>query len=589
MTDLAKRNLVAQWAFDTRPVLLRFHLWLEDVEIERAQPEPLSSRSFTPRGIHRCLAMTSAVTALGTRLFGGFGEGAAKDKSAYNQVKKSADAISAYVMSEGLWHLTRTLPENHAIMVSLGEGLMPKAGETPEMGANPLLGFGRVYARPEVARIVDRRVRRLLNEPGHTFERFYRWLQERGITLWGAAVDTLENTSRFAEGKPTGPMAVFHLFDSPLTVAKPYESYMGCLTVPRRVTQAAEEAAVLLDYRTERRKVLECVEKAYPGVRREHVHVWTLRGKSRLARLGKLWEEWQTLGVHLVEDGWKAPSGLAVFTDSGTYAPTFLVGSWKDAAGATHVFLCDGYAATAEAMQAASLSEVLDVDASMALFSPTFDQPCDVEARLMHLDPGAPDFARRVQEALGGREVDAGRVQGYAEAIADARASHMPVGRRVLRADDFLPEKTWRTLACTGYMCDDPYSGAPGVTKVSDGVYKVATQLATQQVRTRITFTFRLMEPLEQARHVFSPLLVRFLSGVDHTRRAVKISDSGRIRNELQTMLSQALEHEGEKVRVHFDRIDEKVMPREKQLAIRRVLEWYKENHPVWFGWLDLA
>ncbi|GEJ58098.1 hypothetical protein [Anaeromyxobacter diazotrophicus] len=588
MTDLAKRNLVAQWAFDTRPVLLRFHLWLEDVEIERAQPEPVSSRSFTPRGIHRCLAMTSAVTALGTRLFGGFGEGAGKDKAAYNQVKKSADAISAYVMSEGLWHLTRTLPENHAIMVSLGEGLMPKAGETPEMGANPLLGFGRVYARPEVARLVDRRVRRLLNEPGHTFEKFYGWLQERGITLWGAAVDTLENTSRFAEGKPTGPMAVFHLFDSPLTVAKPYESYMGCLTVPRRVTQAAEEAAVLLDYRTERRKVLECVEKAYPGVRREHVHVWTLRGKSRVARLGKLWEEWKGLGVHLVEDGWKAPSGIEVFTDSGTYAPTFLVGSWKDAAGATHVFLCDGYAATAEAMQAASLSEVLDVDASMALFSPTFDQPCDVEARLMHLDPAAPDFARRVQELLGGREVEAGRVQGYAEAIADARASHMPVGRRVLRADDFLPEKAWRTLACTGYMCDDPYSGAPGVTKVSDGVYKVATQLATQQVKSRITFTFRLMESLEQARHVFSPLLVRFLSGVDHTRRAVKISDSGRIRNELQTMLSQALEHEGEKVRVHFDRIDEKVMPREKQLAIRRVLEWYKENHPVWFGWLEL-
>jgi hypothetical protein len=268
MTDLEKRNLVAQWAFDTRPVLLRFHLWLEDVEIDRAQPESVSSRSFTPRGIHRCLAMTSAVTALGTRLFGGFGEGAGKDKAAYNQVKKSADAISAYVMSEGLWHLTRTLPENHAIMVSLGEGLMPKAGETPEMGANPLLGFGRVYARPEVARIVDRRVRRLLNEPGHTFEKFYGWLQDRGITLWGAAVDTLENTSRFAEGKPTGPMAVFHLFDSPLTVSKPYESYMGCLTVPRRVTEAAERGAVLLDYRTERKKVLECVEAAYPGLQR---------------------------------------------------------------------------------------------------------------------------------------------------------------------------------------------------------------------------------------------------------------------------------------------------------------------------------
>jgi len=183
MTYGDKRNLIAQWSFDTRPVLLRFHLWLEDVEVDRSQHQPVSAFAFTPRGIARCLAMTSAATALGTRLFGGFGEGAGKDKATFNQVKKAADAISAYVMSEGLWHLTRTLPENHAIMVSLGEGLMPKAGESPEMGANPLLGFGRVYARPEVARVVDRRVRRLLNEPGHTFEHFHGWLQQRGITL----------------------------------------------------------------------------------------------------------------------------------------------------------------------------------------------------------------------------------------------------------------------------------------------------------------------------------------------------------------------------------------------------------------------
>ena len=334
----------------------------------------LSSIS-APRGIARCLALTSAATALGTRLFGGFGEGAGKDKATLNQVKKSADAISAYVMSEGLWHLTRTLPENHAIMVSLGEGLMPKAGETPEMGANPLLGFGRVYARPEVARIVDRRVRRLLNEPGHTFEQFYGWLQGRGITLWGAAVDTLENTSRFAEGKATGPMSVFHLFDSPLVLSRPYESYMGCLTVPRRVADAANRASLLLNYRTPRAEVTRAIESAYPGVKRGNIHVWTLRGEARVGRLGKLWEEWTALGVHLVEEGWKAPSGLEVFTDSGTYAPTFLIGSWTDEAGEVHVFLCDGYAATAEAMQAASLAEVLDVDASMSLFSPGFDFP----------------------------------------------------------------------------------------------------------------------------------------------------------------------------------------------------------------------
>jgi hypothetical protein len=589
MAETAKRDLIAQWAFDTRPVLLRFHLWLEDVEVERAQAEPVSAFTFTPRGIARCLAMTSAATALGTRLFGEFGAGAGKDRAAYNQVKKSADAVSAYVMSEGLWHLTRTLPENHAIMVSLGEGLMPKAGETPEMGANPMLGFGRVYARPEVARVVDRRVHQLLNEPGHTFDEFYGGLQRRGITLWGAAVDTLENTSRFAEGKPTGPMAVFHLFDSPLRISRPYESYMGCITLPRAVAEAAERGSVLLDYRTPRKHVAEAIEAAYPGIRREHIHVWTLRGKSREARLGRLWDEWSALGVHLVEDGWTTPSGLAVFTDSGTYAPTFLVGSWKDEAGATHVFLCDGYAATAEAMQAASLCDVLDVDSTMTVFSPSFALPCDAEGRLMRLDPAAPDFGRRIAELFGARQVQAGQVQAYAEAIREAGASNMPLDKRVLRPDDFLPEKKWQVLACVGYMCDDPYTGAPGVTEVAGGVYRVTTLLATRNASSRITFTFRLMHPLAQMRHIFSPLLVRFLSGVDHATRPVKISDSGRIRNELQTMLSQALEHDGDRIRVHFDRVDKKVLPLDKQAAMRRVLEWYQANHPVWFAWLELA
>jgi len=346
---------------------------------------------------------------------------------------------------------------------------------------------------------------------------------------------------------------------------------------------------VLLDYRAPRKRVLESVEAAYPGIHRENVHVWTLRGKSRVGRLGKLWEEWKALGVHLVEDGWRAPSGLEVFTDSGTYAPTFLVGSWKDASGAPHVFLCDGYAATAEAVQAASLSEVLAVEASMAMFSPSFELPCDAEGRLMQLDPRAPDFGRRMSELFGGREVEAGKVRNYAEAILEAEASNMPVGKAVLRADDFLPDKDWRILASIGYLGDDPYTGTPGVTRVSEGVYRVSARLATRRASSRITFTFRLMEPLEEAQHVFSPLLVRFLSGVDHTRRPVKISDSGRIRNELQTMFSQALEHEGTRIRVHFDRIDDKVVPREKQAAIRKVLEWYKASHPVWFGWLEIA
>jgi len=137
----ARRDAIAQWAFDTRPLLSRFHLWLEDVEVQwrrgRQRDTGDETVDFVPGDIRRCLAMTAGVTALGTRLFAPFGEAQGADKAQVNQVKKDADAISAYVMSEALWHFTRKLPENHAIMVCLGEGLMPKSGETPEMGANP--------------------------------------------------------------------------------------------------------------------------------------------------------------------------------------------------------------------------------------------------------------------------------------------------------------------------------------------------------------------------------------------------------------------------------------------------------------------
>ena len=38
-----------------------------------------------------------------------------------------------------------------------------------------------------------------------------------------------------------------------------------------------------------------------------------------------------------------------------------------------------------------------------------------------------------------------------------------------------------------------------------------------------------------------------------------------------------------------FDLLDENVVPREKQETIRKVLEWYRANHPVWFDWIELA
>lgn len=67
----------------------------------------------------------------------------------------------------------------------------------------------------------------------------------------------------------------------------------------------------------------------------------------------------------------------------------------------------------------------------------------------------------------------------------------------------------------------------------------------------------------------------------------MKISDSGRIRNELQTLCSEALDYlEDGRIRVCFSRIDEAVLPLDKQRRIREVLEWYQEHHPIWFRWL---
>jgi hypothetical protein len=587
-----KKNRIAQWAFDTKAILGRFHLWLEDVELKwtrgQSSREFTSHLSFLSGAMERCFAMTGAVTALGTHLFGRFGEGADLDKAGINQVKKDADAISAYAMSECLWYLTRQLPENHAVMVCLGEGLMPKVGETPEMGSNPQLGFGRVYARPEVAKWLDHKVVRLLNDPVYDWKKFYREIKEAGITIWGTAIDTLENTSRFAKGDPTGPMTVLHVFDQPLRTAKPYEGYMGNLLLPNDVVAKAAEDSVLIDFQTPRSLVWQSIQKAYPGIKPQHVHVWTLRGKSRLARIGALWQEWENLGVHIIDDGWKLPTGMEAFAESGTYAPTYTIGAWKDDHGERHLFICDGYAASAEAVQAASLAPLLNLRAFLSVFTSNFILSYDKEHKLMSLDPEAPDFRSRL-EALMARGVDEKTVAKYQTMIRQATEAGIPVHKKSIEADDFLPEKAWDVLAVTGYMGSDPYSGAPGVEELTDDTYRVSVRISSTRGEKSISFTLKLMEPREKSRFVFNPLLIRFMSGEGYQTRSVKISDSGRIRNELQTLCSEALEfRRGEFICIHFDRIPPEVISHDNQKKLLEILTWYKKNHPIWFSWLEI-
>ncbi|MCU0303940.1 MAG: hypothetical protein MUC56_07780 [Thermoanaerobaculales bacterium] len=582
-----RRNRVAQWAYDTRGVLGRFHLWLEDVEESWHGERAPTDHAFVGESLERAFIAANAVTALGTRLFGRYGEGRNADKATVNRVKKDADAVSAYALSEALWYLTRNLPENHAVMVSLGEGLMPKAGETPEMGSNPQLGFGRVYARPQVARFLDRCVTRLLNEPGYEWPAFWHEIQAAGLTVWGAAVDTLENTSRFAKGSPTGALTVLHLFDQPLRVARPYEGYMGNLVLPREVVDQAAERSILIDFLTPRSLIMEAIAATYPGIRPDHVHVWTLGGASREHRIGRLWSEWRSLGAHVVEDGWVVPStGIPAFTESGTYAPVYCVGpSTQD--GEPHLFICDGYSASAEAMQAASLDPILGTQTSMCLFSSRFNISYEREHRLMRLDPDAVDYASRLDE-LAGQPVDRATVEVYRNNLREARAACMPVTRRTSTADDFFPNKEWRVLSLSSAMLPDPYTGIPGVDQVGDDIFRVTTRAATRAGMVDVALSLRLMEPVDEMRMVFSPLLDRFYAGQDYRARAVKISDSGRIRNELQTLCSEAIEYlpEGRMV-VRFDAVDDAVLAPDKKALIREVLAWYRRVHPIWFRWLE--
>lgn len=589
--SMDKRNRVAQWAFDASPLLGRFHLWLEDVEVEWTQGTPrtrlMDSISFVDAKMERMFMMTAAVTALGTQLFGRYGEGRNLDKRGLNQVKKDADAISAYAMSESLWYLSRSLPENHAIMVCLGEGLMPKAGETPEMGSNPMLGFGRIYARPQVARFLDEKVQRLINSDSYRWDDFQHDLIHAGIRVWGAAIDTLENTSRFAQGAPTGPMTVLHVFDQPLCIAKPYEGYMGNLVIPREIVENAAKESCLINFFTPRAKLLEAVKLSYPDIKNRHVHVWTLRGKSRTHRIGTIWEEWQSLGADLIDDGWDLSNGHQAFTDSGTYAPTYRVGTWKDEAGETHLFIVDGYAASAEAIQAASLGPILGLDASLAIFSSTFELSYDREPQIMKLEPSAEDFGRRLEKVFGVK-LHEETIDRYRENIIQAKTAGIPLNKGILYADDFLPEKKWDVMAISGYMLPDPYSGAPGIKHLGEDTYQVTVRLATPRGDKRTTFTLSLVETLARSRLIFNPLLNRFMRGENFRERHVTISDSGRIRNELQTLCTEALDHFGEGcIRLHFDRIPGDVIAPQDQVKLREVLEWYKENHPIWFKWLE--
>jgi hypothetical protein len=206
----------------------------------------------------------------------------------------------------------------------------------------------------------------------------------------------------------------------------------------------------------------------------------------------------------------------------------------------------------------------------------------------MCLDPENPKFPSQLSELMG-TNTDETTIGDYRQLIREARDAGLPLDKAVMAVDDFFPEKRWEVLALCGYMKPDPYTGAQGVEEVSPNVYRTTVRFTTARGDKQVTFTLRLMEQLEESRLIFNPLLIRFFYGEDYRGRAVNISDSGRIRNELQTLCSEAIEHTEDRVRVYFDRIPDEVISPENQAVLLEVLQWYKHHHPIWFGWLEIV
>jgi len=224
----------------------------------------------------------------------------------------------------------------------------------------------------------------------------------------------------------------------------------------------------------------------------------------------------------------------------------------------------------------------------LAVFSSKFKLSYEREAKIMHLNPEAKNFGRELS-AIFERELDEETIQFYRNDIREALSAGIPLADRIIGIDDFLPDKKWRVMAISGYMLDDPYTGISGIEKISKRVYKVSVRLSTRLGDKLVTLTLRLLEDLEESRLVFNPLLNRFMRGEDYEERAVKISDSGRIRNELQTLCSEALEHFGaDGIKVQFNKISQDVISSSDQLILKKILTWYKKNHPIWFAWLEL-
>ena len=472
---------------------------------------------------------------------------------------------------------------------------MPKAGETPEMGANPLLGFGRVYARPEVAR--DRRPR---GSAGCSTSRATpsssstSWLQGPGHHALGRGRRHAREHLALRRGQDDGPDGGVPPVRLAARLSRPYESYMGCLTVPRRVAEAAERAlapARLPDAaraggaRRSRRPTPASAARTSTSGR--------CGGKSRVGRLGRA-----VGGVDGARrpprrgrlEGPVGPRGVHRLGDLRADLPRREL----EGRGGSHARLPLRRLRRHGRGDAGGQPRPRCSTSTPRWRSSRPPSSCPCERR------GPADAARPRRAGLR-----AERLRGAAAGGTSTRARSRRTRRRSARRRPPTSRRAGRVLQARRLPAREELAGA-GERPATSATTRTPARRASRasatastgsprgspraRPRAAITFTFRLMEPLETTRHVFSPLLVRFISGVDHTHAP---GEDLRLGAHPQRAADDVLP--GPRARRRDDPaststgIDEKVLPREKQETIRKVLEWYKANHPVWFDWLEVA
>ena len=187
---------------------------------------------------------------------------------------------------------------------------------------------------------------------------------------------------------------------------------MGCLTVPRRVAEAAERASLLLDYRTPRAQVVEAIEAAYPGIRaREHPRLDAageeprraarealggVDGAGRPPRRGRLEGPVGPRGLHRLRHLRADLPRRELEGRRGRDARLPLRRLRRHRRGD----------AGGQPRPRCSTSTP-----RWRSSRPPSSCPATSKAKLMQLDPDAPDFARSVARLLGGRDVEAGQVR----------------------------------------------------------------------------------------------------------------------------------------------------------------------------------